>query len=79
MNELIIAFVVFLIAVFLMAVGVLLANKPLRGSCGGLGTLRKLFGLGPCASCDDDPEEHADRCSRARQVRDQRKQDPMEV
>ncbi len=79
MNELIIAFVVFLSAVLLMAVGVFIANKPLRGSCGGLGTLRKMFGLGPCASCDDDPDEHAEHCSRARRVRDQREQDPMEV
>ena len=68
----------FLAAVVLMALGVIFANKPLRGSCGGLGKIRHLLGLGPCPSCDD--EDKADTCKRAkRKQEDESERAPIEV
>ena len=39
MNMLLITFCVFLGLIAMMAVGVIFANKPIKGSCGGLSTL----------------------------------------
>lgn len=55
---------VFGVVFVLMALGVIFSNKPLRGSCGGLGGIRHLLGLPPCPSCGD--EEQAESCKRAR-------------
>lgn len=79
MQTFLVVLAVFLIAVTLMALGTILAKKPLRGSCGGLGMLRNLLGLGPCSSCEDDPEAKAESCSRARRERDRRQRDTIEV
>lgn len=41
---------VFLVVVVLMSLGVILSNKPIKGSCGGLAAL---FGKGACDICGD--------------------------
>jgi thiamine biosynthesis lipoprotein len=46
-----IAFGVFLAAVLLMAVGVILSNRRIAGSCGGLGRLRDERGRPVCDAC----------------------------
>jgi hypothetical protein len=44
--------VVMLIAITGMAVGVIFAQKPIQGSCGGIKTLKGLLGSGPCELCE---------------------------
>ncbi|WP_218109862.1 (Na+)-NQR maturation NqrM [Oligoflexus tunisiensis] len=49
----------FVIFFLLMALGVILSRKPLRGSCGGM---RRLIGnSSPCEICGAPPEEQ-DKC-----------------
>ena len=64
-----ITFVVFGMALAGMAIGVILSNRRLRGSCGGLANLRDDQGqtlcdlcTHPSPECSGDPEEtrHAD-------------------
>lgn len=50
----------------LMAVGVLFARKPLKGSCGGLSALAEKTGSGPiCEICGEDPRTKTEPCSNA--------------
>jgi Uncharacterized protein conserved in bacteria len=49
MTELLIASFVFALAVCGLAAGFILNNKPLQGSCGGLGTFEE---GAPCEFCD---------------------------
>ena len=49
MKILLITFVTFLLVILGMAVGVIIANKRLAGSCGGLG---KILGK-DCEFCDE--------------------------
>ena len=46
-----IALVVFLVAVFAMALGAIFGKRCLRGSCGGLSSLRARAGLPLCEGC----------------------------
>ncbi len=50
------AFAVFAISLIGMAIGVIFSNRPVKGSCGGMGTLRKMVGLPEC-SCEEPPPE----------------------
>ena len=75
MTTVLITVAVFATAMILLSLGIILANKPLAGSCGGLGALRKVLGLGPCASCEEDPEAKADSCSRARKEAERRREE----
>lgn len=45
------ALVVFVVAITAMAVGVLLGNRQLRGSCGGLANWRDARGRTICDAC----------------------------
>ncbi|MEM9702939.1 MAG: (Na+)-NQR maturation NqrM [Planctomycetota bacterium] len=47
----------FAIAGLGMAIGWLLANKPLKGSCGGLATMTDENGNSICMACGDDPAD----------------------
>lgn len=47
--EFIISFVVFLLAILLMAVGVLFSRKRIKGSCGGLASI----GIEKSCDCED--------------------------
>ncbi|MAG56025.1 MAG: hypothetical protein CMJ83_07025 [Planctomycetes bacterium] len=75
MTTVLITVAVFATAMIFLSLGVILANKPLAGSCGGLGALRKVLGLGPCESCAEDPEAQKDKCSRARKEADRRREE----
>ncbi len=48
-----ITFVVFAIAILGMAIGVILSNRRLRGSCGGLANLRDSQGNTLCEGCSN--------------------------
>jgi len=50
-QTVVIAFVVFLLVVVGMAVGVIVSNRRIAGSCGGLGAIE---GLDSCAVCGKD-------------------------
>ena len=52
--EIIIAFVVFLMIFFGMALGLIVQNKPLKGSCGGVA---KLMGNEDCEICGGNPNK----------------------
>lgn len=46
-----------------MAIGVILAKKPLKGTCGGLGAMSERFGQPMCEICDGNPERMPSDCS----------------
>lgn len=50
-QTVVIAFVVFLLVVVGMAVGVIVSNRRIAGSCGGLGAIE---GLDSCGVCGKD-------------------------
>ena len=52
MNILLITFGAFLVLMAAMAVGVIFANKPIKGSCGGLSTLGLKDGCVICGGGD---------------------------
>ena len=62
--EIIVAIVVFGLVFAGLAIGLLLANKPLQGSCGGL---NQLDGQDSCQLCGKTAEEKAE-CRRTRQA-----------
>ena len=57
--EIIIALAVFLLAVAGMAIGVILSNRRLKGSCGGLANLRDSTGKTLCDACTNPSPECA--------------------
>jgi len=56
MTEIVLALVVFGTAVAAMAVGVILSNRRIQGSCGGLANLRDEQGEVTCPVCGDPSE-----------------------
>ncbi len=56
MTELLAALIVFVIAIVGMAIGVIVSNRRLKGSCGGLANLRDEHGEITCAICGDPSE-----------------------
>jgi hypothetical protein len=57
-----VVFGAFLLFFVLMAVGVMMKRKPLKGTCGGLNNIRELNA--PCEICGATPEDPA-RCKEA--------------
>jgi len=55
--EFLIAFIVFALAVAGMAIGVIVARKRLKGSCGGLANLRDEHGRPMCEACSHPSPE----------------------
>ncbi len=49
MQTIVLSVIAFLLVFIAMAVGVILSNKPIKGSCGGIGAL---FGYTGCMFCD---------------------------
>lgn len=57
MTTFLVAFAVVLVLFTAMAVGVIFANKPIKGSCGGLNALGMKDGCEICGGKDDVCEE----------------------
>lgn len=55
--EIMIAFVVFMLCFAGMAIGVLVMNKPLKGSCGGIAAM---MGNKECELCGGNPQKCED-------------------
>jgi len=53
MTAFVAALIFFAVAMTLMAVGVILGNRRLRGSCGGLAGLRDADGRLACEACEN--------------------------
>ena len=51
------AAIVFLIAIAGMAIGVIISNKRIKGSCGGLANLRDEHGNTMCEACTNPSPE----------------------
>ena len=62
MNTFLVTFGVFAVALTAMAVGVLFARKPLKGTCGGLGAMSDRFGDPMCDICEGDPAKKPSDC-----------------
>lgn len=60
MTTFVFSFIVFALIIAAMAVGVIFSNKPIKGSCGGIGTLGIDTG---CDICGGDPQ----RCDEERE------------
>lgn len=66
MMTFLIALGVFLVALSAMAVGVLVSNRRIKGSCGGLAGFEGADGRSICDACSDpSPECRGDRASSA--------------
>jgi hypothetical protein len=64
METFLIALLFFGAFTILMAVGVIFARKPLKGSCGGLSALSDKTGTPPlCEICGEDPRLKTEPCN----------------
>lgn len=64
MQTFFIALLFFGVFTILMAVGVIFARKPLKGSCGGLSALSDKTGTAPlCEICGEDPRTKTEPCN----------------
>ena len=64
LTHFLVTLLVFTVAVAGMAVGWLVARKPLAGTCGGLGNMKDRFGDPMCDLCKGDPSKKPDSCVR---------------
>lgn len=64
MTIYILAFVAMLLVVAGMALGAIVQNKPLKGSCGGLNTLGLKEGCEICGGDDDECKKEQERQQR---------------
>ncbi|MEQ8765056.1 MAG: (Na+)-NQR maturation NqrM [Planctomycetota bacterium] len=62
MQTFLITLAVFGIALVGMAIGVIIAKRPIKGSCGGLATMRDRFGQPMCDVCEGDPDKRPSDC-----------------
>ena len=53
----VIALAMFLIVIFGMALGSIFQNKPIKGSCGGLNSMKAQGMKSPCEICGARPED----------------------
>ncbi len=51
MTEFLLALAVFVLAITGMSIGVIIRNKSIKGSCGGLANLRDEHGRSMCEAC----------------------------
>jgi len=56
MSVVIVVFLVMLLMILIMSVGVLFADKPIKGSCGGLGALGMKSACDVCSGKDEQCE-----------------------
>ncbi len=56
METYLIAFTVFGLVTIGMAIGVIISNRRIKGSCGGLSAWKDELGKPMCDACADDPE-----------------------
>lgn len=57
MTEFLLALAVFVLAIAGMSIGVILRNKSIQGSCGGLANLRDSQGRSMCEACTNPSPE----------------------
>lgn len=56
-TTILVAFVVFAVALTAMAVGVIFSNRRIKGSCGGLANMRDSQGKTMCEACEHPSPE----------------------
>lgn len=62
MQTFLITLGVFVVALVGMAIGVILARRPIKGSCGGLSAMTDRFGQPMCDVCEGDPAKRPSDC-----------------
>lgn len=62
MSTFVLSFIIFLAVMLVMAIGVILGNREIKGSCGGLNSIEGLSGA--CDICEGKKE-----CERKRRAR----------
>ncbi|MEZ6195115.1 MAG: (Na+)-NQR maturation NqrM [Planctomycetota bacterium] len=70
MTTFLITLMFFGAALLAMAIGVIIARKPIQGSCGGLGAMQDRFGEPMCDLCNGDPERKPSDCSMPEHVKE---------
>jgi hypothetical protein len=63
LTALIVAIIVFGIVILGMAIGAMVARKPIQGTCGGLGQMQDRFGEPLCDICEGEEERKPSDCS----------------
>jgi hypothetical protein len=56
MTVILLSIAIFALALFGMSVGVVFSNRRIRGSCGGLSSIRDKHGDMRCAACSSNPD-----------------------
>lgn len=71
MSTLIFAFIVMLVIVLIMSIGMLIARKPIKGSCGGLSAIGMKSACDVCGG-DDEVCEKEQQKNKLKQEQDQK-------